>query len=166
MSYTVASPQFRICLDVCPTGAAQEVIMSDRKYRQPGYQDRGETAQPRGEGRPKPRQETFGPRAIQMPGTRTVSRCSQCGTVLPLLGEPPAQCPKCGFELHSCKQCAHFDPASRFECRQPVPERVARKDVRNTCASYVLRTTVERETSTGAARPMDARQAFENLFKK
>jgi hypothetical protein len=43
---------------------------------------------------------------------------------------------------------------------------VARKDVRNTCSAYALRTTVERETSTGAARTLDARQAFENLFKK
>ena len=149
--------------------------MSDRKYRTPGYQDRGEEKQ----SKPKPRAKdnTFGPRAIQMPGTRTVSRCTQCGVVLRMI-DPNGNCPQCGFELHSCKQCAHFEPSARFECRQPVTERVNRKDQRNLCALYTIKTAVERETSTStgvSAGPMinaspttadEARRAFENLFKK
>jgi len=138
------------------------------KYRQPGYQDSGEERQKReSSGKPSPsrRDNTFGPRPIQMPGTRNVSRCSQCGTVLESLAVP--QCPKCAFELHSCKQCTYFDPSSRFECTQPVPGRIPRKDVRNECTFYSMRVMVEKETSTpAAARPSDARQAFENLFKK
>lgn len=140
--------------------------MSDRKYRQPGYQDRGEDRGKMAQEKPQRRQETYGPRPIQMPGTRTVSRCAQCGAVLQVISEPVGQCPKCGFELHSCKQCVHFDPGSRNECRQPVPERVAKKDMRNTCTFYALKTTIERETSSSAARVDDARKAFENLFKK
>lgn len=139
------------------------------KYRQPGYQDRGDEPQKKGLGeKPAPRRDqTFGPRPIQMPGTRSVSRCSQCGTLLQNLAEPPGQCPKCGFELHSCKQCTYFDPSSRFECMQPIPERIARKDARNECTFYSMRVTREKETSTpAAAKPSDARQAFENLFKK
>ncbi len=142
--------------------------MSDRKYRQPGYMDRGDKPESRSSGQ-APRlkkDETFGPRPLNMPGARTVSRCAQCGTVLAMITEPPGQCPKCAFELHCCKQCVHFDPASRFECRQPVPERIARKDARNECAVFAIRTTVERETSTGGMRADDARKAFENLFKK
>ncbi|HXZ79584.1 MAG TPA: hypothetical protein VEG30_06620 [Terriglobales bacterium] len=139
--------------------------MSDRKYRQPGYQDRGEDKSQKREPRPK-KQETFGPRALQMPGTRTVSRCAQCGTILQMLTEPLEQCPKCGFALHSCKQCTYFDPASRFECRQPIPERISPKDTRNDCQFFSIKTTVERETSTAASRVDDARRAFENLFKK
>ena len=74
---------------------------------------------------------------------------------------------QCGFELHSCKQCTYFDPSSRFECTQPIPERIPRKDQRNDCTFYSMRVMVEKETSTPAAqRPNDARQAFENLFKK
>jgi hypothetical protein len=99
-----------------------------------------------------------------MPGTRAVSRCAQCGNVLQGGGE---KCPKCGFELHSCKQCMYFDPGSRFECMQPIKERIAKKDERNDCSFYEIRVTREKETSTPAtARPTDARQAFENLFKK
>jgi len=144
--------------------------LSDRKYRQRGYQDSGQQGQKReaSEKLGKPvKKDTFGPRAIQMPGTRTVSRCSQCGTLLESVSEPVGQCPKCGFELHSCKQCEHFDPSSRFECNQPIPARISPKDKRNDCSFYSMRVSLEKETSSkGMARPNDARQAFENLFKK
>jgi predicted RNA-binding Zn-ribbon protein involved in translation (DUF1610 family) len=142
--------------------------VSDRKYRQRGYQDSGGDQQKgrSGGGGDRPaRQETFGPRAIQMPGTRSVSRCSQCGNILQ--SDATGNCPKCGFALHSCKQCTYFDPSLRFECSQPILARIARKDERNDCTFYSMRVTREKETSTPAsARPMDARQAFENLFKK
>jgi hypothetical protein len=160
------------------------------KYRQHGYQDhdsdRGRADHDR-EGRdrekraadlsrklmgaenaapPSKRDTTFGPRPVKMPGTREVSRCAQCGTVLQGM-TADEKCPKCGFELHSCKQCTYFDPGSRFECMQPVKERIAKKDARNECASYEMRVTREKETSTPASqRPSDARTAFENLFKK
>jgi len=50
---------------------------------------------------------------------------------------------------------------------KPVPERIARKDQVNDCTFYELRVSREKETSTPATlRPNDARQAFENLFKK
>lgn len=140
--------------------------LSDRKYRQPGYMDRGEDKQKRSSESPAKRQETFGPRAIQMPGTRTISRCSQCGAVLQAIAETLVQCPKCAFELHSCKQCSFFDPSSRFECTQPIPARVPRKDQRNDCTLYSIRVMVEKETSTSSGRADDARKAFENLFKK
>jgi hypothetical protein len=142
--------------------------VSDRKYRQRGYQDSGEDRKRSSEkpSVPPKRDNTFGPRPVNMPGTRAVSRCAQCGTVLQGMA-PEGKCPKCGFELHSCKQCMYFDPGSRFECMQPVKERVAKKDARNECPSYEMRVTREKETSTPApSRPSDARQAFENLFKK
>ncbi|MGA2413065.1 MAG: hypothetical protein ABSF59_01385 [Candidatus Sulfotelmatobacter sp.] len=151
------------------------------KYRQHGYQDRDRQnsdreAKPRPEGerpseKPGPtplarRDYSMGPKPVHMPGTRAVSRCAQCGTVLQAI-PPTGLCPKCGFALHSCKQCMYFDPGSRFECMQPVAERVAKKDTPNHCTFYEIRVTREKETSTPASlRPNDARQAFENLFKK
>ncbi|MBS1849659.1 MAG: hypothetical protein JST79_02000 [Acidobacteria bacterium] len=142
--------------------------MSDRKYRQRGYQDQKEEArrpQTAGSG-PAKKDNTFGPRPLQMAATRSVSRCSQCGTLLQGMTEI-GKCPKCGFELHSCKQCTYFDPSSRFECMQPIPARISPKDARNECAFYAIRVTMEKETSTPATlRPNDARAAFENLFKK
>jgi hypothetical protein len=157
--------QARKCLVRDLASGLGAAVLSDRKYRQPGYQDTGGEAQKSRPERPA-RKDTFGPRPIKMPGTHTVSRCAQCGTLLTLISEPPGQCPKCGFELHSCKQCANFDPSKRFECMQPIPERIAKKDARNDCRFYSISVRIEKQTSTGAAaRPSDARKAFDNLFK-
>jgi len=125
-----------------------------------------------------PRQEQIGPRTPRMVGTVTRARCANCGGVLLPGFDANKQCPRCGFELHSCKQCVHFDTGARFECTQPIPERIPKKDARNDCTFYQTRTTVEKDTAPSApaaapsapaansARPHDARQAFEDLFKK
>ena len=105
-----------------------------------------------------------------MPARVTVVRCANCGTVLPKEFDLHGQCLRCNFELHSCKQCVHFDPAARWECTEPITARIPRKDARNECSYYEMRTSNERETTsgppTGFARTDDPRKAFENLFKK
>ena len=133
--------------------------MEDRRYRQPGYRD--SATEKRGKGK-----EPAVPRTSGMPGSRSVSRCGDCGTRLPVVTDSLGRCPQCGAELHSCKQCTHFDPGQRFECAQPIPERIADKRARNECTFFSLRVTVERDTSSGSVRPGDARRAFQNLFKK
>jgi hypothetical protein len=64
---------------------------------------------------------------------------------------------------------------------QPVPERITPKDGKKACEFYEFRMTVEKDTAPTSyqqpaqaaavtelspSRPLDARQAFENLFKK
>ena len=141
----------------------------DRKYKQHGYMsdDKPKKQEKRPPHDGRPRQEQFGPRTPRMVGTVSRMRCSNCGAVLQPNVDPNAKCPRCAFDLHCCKQCRYFDSAARFECMQPVPERIPCKDVRNDCTFYELRVAREKETSTPATlRPNDARQAFENLFKK
>ncbi len=133
------------------------------KYRQRGYMD-SDRDRERPEKKPIHKREQFGPKTPNMPGKREVSRCASCALVLPVGIDLQGRCPKCGFELHSCKQCAFFDTAARFECTQPITTRIPRKDIKNQCSYFSLRTTVERETSS--SKPLDARQAFENLFRK
>ncbi len=116
--------------------------------------------------KPHRRENVLGQRIFDMPGKRQVSRCAACGAILPALAEPTQTCPKCSAALHSCQQCAHFDPSARFECRPAIPERIAKKDANNDCTFYELRVTVERETSSTPSRPDDARAAFDRLFKK
>lgn len=155
--------------------------MSERKYRQRGYQDTGKSEKrERGpESRP-PRQEQMGPRTPRMVGTITRARCANCGTVLTAGFDPTGKCPKCNAELHCCKQCRYFDSAARWECTQTIPEPIARKSDRNECTFYETRLTIEKDTSPAAppsqpapssdapssGRPDDARRAFEDLFKK
>jgi len=144
--------------------------MSDRKYRQRGYQD--EPREPRRENRPAekkdyvPRgQPPIAPKTFNMPGFREVVRCARCGGELTvaIAWSADGRCERCGAELHACAQCVSFDSGAAFECQKPVPVRISPKDARNQCTLYEPRTTVERETRSVA--PTSARKAFDDLFK-
>jgi len=156
----------------------------ERKYRQRGYSDREAEEKKRARAEraerphePRPKQDLLGPRTPRMVGTVTRARCSNCGAVLAPGFDPNGACPRCSFELHSCKQCVHFDTGKQFECTEPIPERITKKDAKNDCKFFAFRMTIEKDTSPvtyatnapaapAAAKPNDARAAFENLFKK
>jgi hypothetical protein len=134
--------------------------VADRKYRQQGY--RSQDAEPRRRERPP----GDAPRTGGMLAQRTVSRCGACGETLPIATASLEQCPSCRAAIHACCQCAHFDTSRRFECTEPIPERLADKNARNDCAAFSLRVTVERDASPDSTRPADIHRAFDNLFKK
>jgi hypothetical protein len=149
----------------------------ERKYKQRGYMEHQDEPAPQSRPEePRPRRELLGPKTPRMVGTVLRARCANCGAVLMPGFDPNGQCPRCQFELHCCKQCVHFDTSARFECTQPIPERIPRKDTRNACPFFEFRMTVEKDTSptatgsgvtlSGSLRPADARKAFEDLFKK
>ncbi len=159
--------------------------MSDRKYRQRGYQDADRDRRP-APGGPKPSQprppadriETRAERAERralegrapsMPGFHEVMRCARCGNTFTEAIVADSQCRRCGADLRSCAQCESFDTGKRFECAQTIPARVSPKDARNTCELFAPRVTVERETRS-QAQPQapatsSARKAFDDLFK-
>jgi hypothetical protein len=161
--------------------------MSDRKYRQRGYQDddrdrqrpqrqdgHGAPASGRPERAPGApagarRISAEGARNPQMPGFREVARCARCGTLVDSPIFSRSKCSKCGQDLQSCAQCVHFDPSARFECTQTITARVSPKDVANDCPHYSARTSWERETSSAVAakpsEPSGAKKAFDDLFK-
>ena len=133
-----------------------------RKYKQRGYMDSDGDER---SGRPQPKKsENFGPRTPNMPGQRSVWRFASCAALLPSGIDQQEKCPNCEAELHSCRQCTFFDTGSRFEGAKPVTARIPKKEARNECSFFAPRTTIERETSS--SKPIDARAAFENLFKK
>lgn len=134
--------------------------MDDRQYGQRGYRDQGKQRQE------KPAEPSFRSSTPAMPSARTFFRCADCGTALPTLADPSGQCPKCKSELHSCRQCAHFDPGHRLECTQPVPECISNKSARNACTFFSLNVTVEPEAHSGSARSYNPRSTLDNLFKK
>jgi hypothetical protein len=150
--------------------------MSDRKYRQRGYQDDGRDrpAAPKGP-RPAPepgapagarRISQDGPRNINMPGYREVVRCARCGHTLSGGIGADTVCVRCGTALHSCVQCVHFDTGRTFECAQQIPARISPKDARNECTLFEAQRRVERQTGeTGPSGGPSARQAFDDLFK-
>ncbi len=165
---------------------------SDRKYRQNGYQDSSNGTPQTGNGNngasrpkpsgPRPPIDITGPRLPRLVQAVTASRCYNCSTTLASDMPFSGPCPKCGAQLHCCKQCSYFEPSTRFQCLKPIPARIAIKDQANECALFKPRVTVAREaTSTqgGGAGPRpvglntppprnasDARDAFDRLFKK
>ncbi len=153
----------------------------DRKYRQRGYmeydRDTREPGRKREEGRrsgPRLPIDVTGPRLPRLVQTVTAARCYNCSVTLPPGTDFNGNCPKCGVALHCCKQCAHFEPSTRFQCLKPIPERIAAKDKANECTWFEPRVTVAREASSvntpfvgsGPRTPADARLAFDSLFKK
>ncbi|HVN04699.1 MAG TPA: hypothetical protein VMT86_09800 [Bryobacteraceae bacterium] len=159
---------------------------SDRKYRQPGYMDsdrsdnksrRNFDERPRAPG-PKPPIDVTGPRLPRLVQAVTAARCFNCSTQLTNGIDWNGNCPKCGVALHCCKQCAHFEPSTRFQCLKPIPVRLPVKDKANDCTLFAPRVTVARDGSAAAAPPPPgprieapttpdaARSAFDKLFKK
>ena len=72
----------------------------------------------------------------------------------------------------------HFVTGSRFECSQPIKERIRSKSAANRCALFTARTIVVKELGQASAAPVnapsdstarttnEARTALERLFKK
>ena len=157
--------------------------MSDRKYRQRGYQDAGrERSKPQGgqaPAAPKPpadrietrldkaERKAMDGRGPSVPGFREVIRCARCGNVTTEAIAGDSRCKRCGADLHSCAQCESFDTARRFECAQTIAARISPKDARNACELFSPRVTVERETHSQvqAGAPNSAKKAFDDLFK-
>lgn len=139
--------------------------MSDRKYGQRGYQESDERERSRGTDGPRPdRREGPRGRGLGRP-TESGFACGRCGAKLPLVDPPAvdATCAHCGNDLHTCTNCRHFDTAARFECRQPIAQRIASKSKRNSCELFEPR--LVRTFESAADRPDDARSAFDDLFK-
>lgn len=146
--------------------------MSDRQYRQRGYQDDSRDRDRQGQkpsSKPPqgPRDRPEGPRTPNLMASHEVLRCARCGHLLSPVVEADTRCARCSSDLHACVQCVSFDPGSPLECTQPIRARVSPKDEKNDCTFYAPRTTVERQTSTARAEDAGggARQAFDDLFK-
>jgi len=146
--------------------------MSDRKYKQRGYQDddRGRERPAQGPKRPpEPRDPRMprDPRVPNMPGFRQIFRCARCGHAESLEVASTSRCGQCQVALHACIQCASFDPGAVFECRQKIAARVSPKDDTNSCTLFEPRVQVERETGStpAAGGPSGAKKAFDDLFK-
>lgn len=151
--------------------------MSERKYRQRGYQDekprdRDRSGMPQGERKPpelrapgRQFQDASGPKTPNLMATHEVFKCARCGNKLSTPVGEADRCARCGTGVHACINCGSFDTGARWECSQPaITARMAPKDESNTCPYFAARTTVERQTTTQVA-PNTARQAFDDLFK-
>ena len=141
--------------------------MSDRKYRQSGYQDqageeRGRREAPRGPADSRDRPPRPRGRGLGKP-TTMVFRCAVCGQAESSGIALGSICTKCGADLHTCTHCAHFDTSAANECRKVVPVYIASKAKKNDCDLYEPKAA--QEFAKDAEPPSAAKSAFDALFK-
>ncbi|MGZ6077466.1 MAG: hypothetical protein ACXWK6_06640 [Myxococcaceae bacterium] len=91
--------------------------------------------------------------------------CGWCGSPLDVVGNAVGRrdtCPRCGHDLHACRQCRHFDPAVAKACKEPFAEVPSDKDEANFCEFFQL--------GEGGLTDEDplraAREAADALFKR
>ncbi len=153
-------------------------MSDDRKYKQRGYQE--------GDQRPLRSSPGFGSEGKRLPvitAYKETVRCAECGQDLSTAFDIllASKCPKCAADLHTCRNCRHFDTSSRFECSQPIKERIGKKAAANICPLFRARQIVVKELGQAGAAPVapvapaassdarsanEARTALEQLFKK
>jgi hypothetical protein len=183
--YNLSRAGFDCRSTLSPAGVrnAEQPYVSDRKYRQRGYQDVGrdrtKSQGAPGPAAPKPpadrietrldkaERKAMDGRGPSVPGFHEVVRCARCGNITTETIGADSRCKRCGADLHSCGQCESFDAGRRFECTQTITARISPKDTRNECALFSPRVTVERETHSQVqpAAPNSAKKAFDDLFK-
>lgn len=88
--------------------------------------------------------------------------CSQTVDVGETVGRRDS-CPKCGWDLHICYDCLHYDPKAYNECREPQADRVLDKDKSNFCDFFSPRAD---KIGGGPSQADEAKAKLEALFKK
>ncbi|MGH9452486.1 MAG: hypothetical protein ACRD2O_00775 [Terriglobia bacterium] len=74
-------------------------------------------------------------------------------------------CPRCGSDLHCCRNCRFFDPGKNNQCSEPQAEWVRDKEAANYCDYFEA---ASQSLVSGARRPGtagDIRKKFDSLFK-
>jgi hypothetical protein len=92
-------------------------------------------------------------------------KCFSCGAEMVFSHAPGRrdECPRCGADVHACRNCQHYDRSAYNECREPAADVVREKDRSNFCDYFQPAAAGGR---TEADRQKDLRAAAEALFKK
>lgn len=66
--------------------------------------------------------------------------CFQCGEglVFPDRVGLRDECNRCGADVHTCRNCEHYDEKMYNSCRESQAEKVAEKDRSNRCEHFSL----------------------------
>ena len=120
-------------------------MSDDRRYNQRGYQEGDQRAS-----RPSQGFSPEGKRVPVITAYKETVRCAECGQDLSTAFDIQMEslCPKCNADLHTCRNCKHFDSAARFQCSQTIKERIGKKAAANQLPA--LHRAHDRRQGTGA----------------
>lgn len=93
--------------------------------------------------------------------------CRACGA--PVSAEKilrTDECPACGGDLHSCRNCRHFNPKVHNQCEEPVAEWVSDKERANYCDYFAFAERVgARDLGGKRSAQEEAREKWKKLFR-
>jgi len=95
-------------------------------------------------------------------------QCWKCGRAVEIasgtrVGNRDA-CPQCDSDLHSCRNCRHYDPGKHNQCAETQAEWVRDKQASNYC-DYFAPLAGGRAGARPSGAGEDARKKFDSLFK-
>jgi len=92
--------------------------------------------------------------------------CYSCGAEIRVERKPARQdtCPKCGSDLHCCRNCRFYDPKAYHQYHEPQAEWVKDKEMANFCEYFEPREAPLAFDET--SRREAARKKLQELFKK
>lgn len=95
---------------------------------------------------------------------RFSGRCWKCSAAWEGNSQPGRgdDCPKCGFDLHTCRNCKHHDIRYNNECRIPETESVRDRERSNFCDQFEI--SPGREGTDQPDKAEEARKKFNQLF--
>ena len=95
--------------------------------------------------------------------------CWYCGS--PVLDEEPIgrslRCGSCGKDLRSCRNCRHYAPGARMDCREPDAQVPTDRDRANFCDWFSLDKKYRLDSagqSVQQNKAKAAKDAFDALF--
>ncbi len=94
--------------------------------------------------------------------------CYYCRTVLSLeVQKKNRLCPSCGSDIHSCKNCQHYDENLASKCKEPNSEWVADRSSQNSCAffEFLKESKIPTDSLESLSEVEKAKKAFNDLFR-
>ncbi len=76
------------------------------------------------------------------------------------------ECPRCGADLHVCRNCRHHDEHAQNQCREPHAEPVRDRERANRCDWFGAAEASASGATSRAAEREASRAALDALFKK
>jgi hypothetical protein len=74
------------------------------------------------------------------------------------------ECPGCGADLHSCRNCRFYDPSKNNQCSEPQAEWVRDKEAANYC-DYFQPSTSRPARGRASSSAEDIKKKFDSLFR-
>ena len=91
--------------------------------------------------------------------------CWKCKKDIEIEGSPARgdECPVCGADLRSCKNCLRYSPGSYHDCNERLEDAPSDKERANFCELFSIKRRFSSAESDSASSKA-ARAAFDNLF--